>query len=165
MSTPDYVSATLLGVLAGMRSMTPPTLVSLFLNRNPQLRGGTLSRFLGSGNSLTAFGLLAVGELAGDKFPQAPNRTFPPALVGRVGTSVLASAALNQAQGNDWQLPAALSAATTVASTFATFQARMWANRYLPNVVSGVLEDAILLSVGVGLLRRWHRAAHEEHGA
>ena len=160
----DYVSTTLLGVLAGMRSMTPPTLVSLYLNRNQQLRNGTLTNFLGSGNSLTVFTLLAAGEITADKFPQTPNRTFAPALVGRLGTSALASAALTEAQGGNRTVAAALSAAVTGVATFATFQARMAANQYLPNAVTGVIEDTILLSIGASLLRRWHRSTQAEHG-
>lgn len=159
----DYVSTMLLGMLAGMRSMTPPTLVSLYLNRNQLGRNGTLTNFLGSGNSLTAFTLLALGEITADKFPQAPNRTFAPALVGRLGTSALASAALTEAHGGNRTLAAAISAATTSVATFATFRARMAANNYLPNPVTGVLEDMILLSIGASLLRRWHRAT-TEHG-
>lgn len=158
----DYLSTTLLGVLAGMRSMTPPALVSLYLNRNPQLRKGTLSNFLGSGNSLTAFTLLALGEITADKFPQAPNRTFAPALVGRLGTSALASAAIAEAHGENQTVAAALSAAVTGVATFATFQARIAANRYLPNPVTGVLEDTILFSIGASLLRRWHRSDHAQ---
>lgn len=160
----DYLSTALLGVLAGMRSMTPPTLVSLYLNRNQQVRNGTLTNLLGSGNCLTVFTLLAAGEITADKFPQAPNRTFAPALVGRLGTSALASAALTEAQGGNRTVAAALSAAITGVATFATFQARMAANKYLPNPVTGVLEDAILLSVGVRLMRRWHRATKAAHG-
>lgn len=160
----DYVSTTLLGVLAGMRSMTPPTLVSLYLNRNQLGRNGTLTNLLGSGNSLTVLTLLATGEIVADKFPQAPNRTFAPAVVGRLGTSALSSAAITEAQGGNRTLAAALSALITLIVTFATFRARMAANNYLPNPVTGVLEDTILFSIGVSLLRRWHRATTTAQG-
>jgi uncharacterized membrane protein len=163
-TTSDYLSTTLLGVLAGMRSMTPPTLVSLYLNRNQQLRNGALTNVLGSGNSLTAFTLLALGEITADKFPQAPNRTFAPAVFGRLGTSALSSAAVAEAHGENRTVAAALSAAVTGVATFATFQARMAANQYLPNPVTGVIEDGILLSIGASLLRRWHRSTKAEHG-
>jgi len=156
----NYLSACGLGVLAGMRSMTPPTLVSLYLNRNQHLRNGTLTNVLGSGNSLTAFSLLATGEILADKFPQAPNRTFGPAVVGRLGTSALSSAALAEAHGENRTVAAAISAAITGVVTFATFRARMAANQYLPNPVTGVLEDTLLLGLSAALLRRWHRSSN-----
>ena len=153
----NYLSACGIGVLAGMRSMTPPTLVSLYLNRNQHLRSGMLTNVLGSGNSLTAFSLLATGEIVADKFPQAPNRTFAPAVVGRVGTSALSSAAIAEAHGENKTVAAAISVAITAVVTFATFRARITANKYLPNPVTGVIEDSILLTISTALLRRWHR--------
>ncbi len=153
----DYLSTCGVGVLAGMRSMTPPTLFSLYLNRNQQLRNGKITNFLGSANSLTAFSLLATGEIVADKFPQAPTRTFAPALVGRLGTSALSSAAIAEAHGENRTVVAAISAAVTGVVTFATFQARITANKYLPNPVTGVIEDTLLLGLSTALLRRWHR--------
>lgn len=158
MST-DYLSTALLGVLAGMRSMTPPTLVSYYLNNHPPQHGGTLVSLLRSRRSLQIFALLAAGEITADKFPQAPNRTFAPALVGRVGTSVLATGALCQARGQAWQGAAALSALITVLVTFATFRARMAANRSLPNPITGIAEDGILLGICASLLSRWQGSA------
>jgi len=154
-TTPDYLSATLLGVLAGMRSMTPPTLVSYYLNNNQPQHSGTLVNLLRSRRSLQIFALLAAGEITADKFPQTPNRTFAPALVGRVGTSMLATGALCQARGQAWQGAAALSALLTVVATFATFRARIAANRALPNPVTGIMEDGVLLGISASLLRRW----------
>jgi uncharacterized membrane protein len=156
-TTPDYLSIMLLGVLAGMRSMTPPTLVSLYLNRNQHLRTGTLTNFLGSGNSLAAFSLLATGEIVADKFPQAPNRTLGPAVVGRMGTSALSGAAIAEAHSENRSVAAALSATVTAVVTFATFRARIASNNYLPNPVTGVIEDTLLLGLSTALLRRWHR--------
>jgi uncharacterized membrane protein len=139
--------------------MTPPALVSFYLTRTQQpLHGGMLVGRPGSRKSFQVFSLLAAGEIIADKFPQAPARTFAPALVGRLGTSALASAALCEAQGQNRLLGAALSMAVTGAATFATYRARLALNQRLPNVASGLLEDLLLVGGGLSLLRLWQRS-------
>lgn len=162
MTVSSYLGAAGIGLMAGMRSMTPPALVSFYLTRTEPRHHGRLTDLLGKPQRFRLFALLAAGEIIADKFPQAPARTFMPALIGRLGTSALASGALYQAMGADGRGPAALSAAVTGVATFATHRLRMALNRRLPNLVSGVLEDAVLLSIGVVLLRRWQGAAVEQ---
>jgi uncharacterized membrane protein len=154
-----YFSAGVLGVLAGMRSMTPPALVSFYLSRNRPSVDSKLIGLLASRRSTIGLALLAAGELSADKFPQTPARTFAPALLGRIGTGALAAAALCAAKGQNRWIGATIGAVATVSATFATYYARLAVNRRLPNVASGLLEDSLLLGAGWWLLRRWQRSA------
>jgi hypothetical protein len=47
-----------------------------------------------------------------------------------------------------------VAAATAAASAFASYGLRRAANRRLPNSLSGVLEDAVVLGAGAALVRR-----------
>jgi uncharacterized membrane protein len=146
-----------LGWLAGMRSMTPPTLVSFYLNRAQSPQDGTLVDLLSSQGSLTIFALLAAGEITADKFPQAPSRIFTPALVGRLGTAALSSAALCEAKGQERWIGAMMSSVVAGVSSFATYRARVALNQQLPNVAAGVVEDLVLLGISWALLRQWQQ--------
>ncbi|UUL81568.1 DUF4126 domain-containing protein [Sphingomonas qomolangmaensis] len=67
----------LIGIAAGLRSMTPPAAVALRRHR----------RFVGP-----ALALAALGELAVDKHPRAPDRTDAGAAAGRIVSGALAGA-------------------------------------------------------------------------
>src|ERR1044071_8820386 len=74
------------GALAGMRSMSPPALLSLFLSRQVLPPGHSVAQRLGMRSTTNVLLALALGELVGDKLPNTPNRTFLPALIGRAFT-------------------------------------------------------------------------------
>lgn len=155
--TTSYVYAASLGFLAGMRSMTPPALVSTYLSsRQNAPLDGLLGSIIGSRNVASVFQLLAVGEMMADKFPNVPNRTFFPALLGRSGTAALTGAALSEASGEEPINGAVASAVAAIAATYITFYLRLTVQKVLPTPIAGLLEDVLLLGAGLYLLRRWH---------
>lgn len=96
---------------------------------------------------------LAVGEVIGDKWKQAPDRIVPLGVAARVITAALAAAALSPRR----ERPAAMAvgAAAATAAAFVTFKARMAALRRYGQTSTGLVEDALtlgaaLLVVGVG---------------
>lgn len=85
------ILAFLIGVFAGLRSLTPPALVAWaaslgWLGLEPPLS------FIGSLPSVMILTLLAVGELVADKLPRTPKRTAAPGLIARMLTGGVAGA-------------------------------------------------------------------------
>jgi uncharacterized membrane protein len=77
--TAFFLRALGFGALAGSRSLSPPAMLSLYLARRSATPDDPAAQRLSSPTAVVALNALALGELAADKFPQAPNRTFPPA--------------------------------------------------------------------------------------
>lgn len=151
--TQTYVKAAQIGIVAGMRSMLAPALVSRHYNRQPTtfllespLKVVTYAR--------TADGctLLAAGELIADKLPGTADRTGFPQLLGRLGSGAVTGAAIAQAEGQTARIGAVLGGLGALLGTYAFFRLRHWltAEGGLPDAVVALAEDA--LAVGAGLL-------------
>jgi len=134
----------LIGVVSGMRAMTPLAAVSDAAHR------GTLPDDNGAppllGHPLVAAGtkLLAAGEMFADKLPSSPDRIIAPGIAGRVVTGAIAGAAL--APRSQRGLAAALGAAGAVGAAYLTFDARIRSMQRFGQVSTGVVEDAIMLA-------------------
>jgi uncharacterized membrane protein len=61
----------------------------------------------------------AAGELVGDKLPQAPPRTAPPALYARLGLAALTAVVLARRRGESIALAALVGTAASAGTTFA----------------------------------------------
>ena len=67
--------AFLIGGIAGLRSMTAPTVVAWAAKRHWLTLHNSPLAFMGSTAAVTVFTVLALGELVADKLPSSPNRT------------------------------------------------------------------------------------------
>jgi uncharacterized membrane protein len=94
-----YLLALLIGVVAGLRSMTAPALVSWAAHLGWLPLGGTWLAFLGYAWTPWLLTLFALGELIIDKLPSTPSRTAPPGFAGRIVTGALSGAAVATAGG------------------------------------------------------------------
>ena len=94
-----YVLAFLIGVIAGLRSMTAPAVVSWAARLGWLHLEGTPLVFLGSPVTSYIFTALALGELIADKLPTTPSRKSVAPFVGRIGTGALSGAAIGAASG------------------------------------------------------------------
>jgi uncharacterized membrane protein len=144
--------AFLIGVIAGLRSMTGPTVIAWAARLGWIHLDGTPLAFLG--HPITAYVLtaLAIGELIGDKLPKTPSRTTPGPFVARVVTGALSGAALTAGLGTSLGLGVILGAAGGVAGTLGGYRARTSLVRALgtPDYVVALAED--VLAVGGGFL-------------
>lgn len=137
------IRSVLIGLVAGMRAMTPLAAVS------EAARRGTLPSDNGAlpllGHPLAAAGTkaLAAGELWGDKLASAPDRIVPAGLAARLVTAGIAGAAL--APRRQALLGAALGAGAATAAAYLTFGLRMWAMRRWGQTATGLVEDAVAL--------------------
>lgn len=146
--------AACLGAVAGMRSMGAPALVSAHLSRDghtpsPALMQSPL-RWLASPSAALVFKFLGAGELVGDKLPQAPARTAPGPLFGRLLFGGLCGAALCLDSDESAFLGAILGAAGALASSFSCYFLRygLTYNLGLPDFPVALAEDALAYGGG-----------------
>ena len=104
-----------LGAVAGIRSMTPPALLSRAASRGevPGIEE-TPFAFLASKRAARLLTVLALGEISADKLPFAPDRTSIPGLAGRLATGALVGAALYAADGRGGTAGGALGALSSL---------------------------------------------------
>ena len=91
--------AFLIGIVAGLRALTAPTLVSWAARFGWLPLDGTWLAFLGYRWTPWIFSFAAVGELINDKLPTTPSRKTPPQFITRVLTGALSGAAITTAHG------------------------------------------------------------------
>jgi uncharacterized membrane protein len=91
---PPYLLAFLIGVVAGLRAMTPPAAVSWAARLGWLHLENTPLAFLGLAVTPYLLSLLAVGELINDKLPKTPSRKTPVPFAARVVVGALCGAAL-----------------------------------------------------------------------
>ena len=79
------LSAFLIGLFAGLRSLTPPAAVAWAVHLDWLKLARPLS-LIGSLPAVIILSVLAITELIFDKLPNTPNRTAPPGLIARIVT-------------------------------------------------------------------------------
>lgn len=139
-----------IGVVAGLRSMTAPAVVSWAARLGWVHLEGTPLAFLGYAATPWVVSALALAELVADQLPRTPSRKSPPGFIARVLSGALCGAALGAGAGQALGgIVAGIAGA--VAGTLGGYEARVRlaraAGRDLP---IALLEDA--LAVGGGLL-------------
>jgi uncharacterized membrane protein len=92
-----YVLAFLIGVVAGLRSLTAPAVLSWAARLGWLHLENTWLAFLGYAASPYILSVLAISELIADKLPKTPSRKAPPGFVARLVTGALCGAALGTA--------------------------------------------------------------------
>ena len=145
--------ALLIGVIAGLRSLTAPAVVAwgaflLWINMN-----GTWASWMGNLITAVILSLLAVGELVNDKLPKTPPRTAPPVFAVRILMGGFAGAVLGTVWGYKWGGIGA-GAVGAVLGTLGGYHAR----KSLVAVAGGrdppiaLLEDAVAVFGGFGIV-------------
>src|SRR5580692_3466420 len=89
-----YVFAFLIGVIAGLRSLTAPAAASWGARLGWLRPENTWLAFLGFAATPYIISVLAIGELVADKLPKTPSRKAPPGFIARIVTGALCGAAL-----------------------------------------------------------------------
>jgi uncharacterized membrane protein len=94
-----YLFALLIGVVAGLRAMTAPAIVSLAAYLGWLELRGTWLAFLGNVWVCGILILLALIELVTDQLPSTPSRTVPVQFSARIMTGALSGAAIGASGG------------------------------------------------------------------
>jgi uncharacterized membrane protein len=145
-----------IGIIAGLRALTAPAVVSWAAHLRWINLEGTHLSFMSSTVAVAVFTLLAVGEIVNDKLPKTGARTAPPQLITRIVTGGFAAATLSAGAGGSVWVGAVLGGIGAVVGTFAGYQVRTRAVKLLhsPDFVIALLEDAVAIGGGFFLASR-----------
>ena len=149
--------AFLIGVVAGLRSLTAPAVVAWAAHRNRlQLHNSPLS-FMGSTAAVVVFTLLALVELVADQLPSTPSRTEPPGLIARIVLGGLSGAAVVASESQSIALGAVLGMVGGIVGAFAGYKVRTRLVRALkvPDFAIACLEDVVALGGGILIVSRF----------
>ena len=149
--------AFLIGVIAGLRTMTAPAAVAWAANQHwLNLQNSPLA-LMGSTAAVAVFTVLALGELIVDKLPSTPNRTKLPGLIGRSVLGGLSGAAVAASGAQPIALGAVLGVAGAIAGAFAGYEVRKRLVRAfkVPDFVIALFEDAVAIGGGLLIVSRF----------
>ena len=151
-----YILAFLIGVVAGLRSMTAPAAVSWAARLGWLHLENTWLAFLGFAATPYILSVLAIGELIADKLPKTPSRKAPPGFIGRIVTGGLCGAAV---AGTSQSLIAGLLAGVlgAVAGTLGGYEFRVRLVRATggKDLPIALLEDAIAIGGAILIVCRF----------
>ncbi|OBK18870.1 DUF4126 domain-containing protein [Mycobacterium asiaticum] len=145
--------ALLLGVVAGLRSLTAPAVVAWAVFLSWLNLHGTWASWVGNLVTVVILTVLAIGELVNDKLPKTPPRTAPPVFAVRLIMGGFAGAALGTAWGYKWgSLGAGVVGA--VLGTLGGFQARraLVAKNGGKDLPIALLEDSVAVLGGFAIV-------------
>jgi uncharacterized membrane protein len=86
--------ALLIGVVAGLRALTPPAVVAWGAALGWLPLAGTWAHWVGHPITVTVLTILLVVELVTDQLPSTPSRTVPPQFLARIVTGAFAGAVI-----------------------------------------------------------------------
>ena len=146
-----------IGVIAGLRSMTAPAVVSWAAHwKWLDLQHSQLA-FLASTAAVYILTAGAIVEFIVDKLPKTPRRTEPLGLIARFLLGGLSGAALCAAANQSVVLGGVVGGVGGVAGGFAGYEVRTRLVKALkvPDTVVALLEDAVAIGGGFFLVSRF----------
>lgn len=145
--------ALLIGVVAGLRSLTAPAVVSWAAFLGWINLHGTWASWMGNFVTVVIVSVLAVAELVNDKRPKTPPRTVTPVFAVRIILGAFAGAVIGTAWGYRWGgLGAGVIGA--VLGTMGGYQARtrLVAARGDHDLPIALLEDSVAVLGGFAIV-------------
>ncbi len=143
--------AATIGIVAGLRSLTPPAVVSWAAHLGWLDLGGSPVSFMGSTAAVVLFTVFALAELVADKLPRTPSRTKAGSLLGRILMGGLSGACLSASAGASLFAGAGLGGIGAVVGTFTGYEVRRKLVRDLETKDLHVALAEDLVAVGLGL--------------
>jgi uncharacterized membrane protein len=156
MFMPVYALAFLIGVIAGLRSLTAPAVVSWAARVGWVHLENTWLAFLGFAITPYIVSVLALGELINDKLPKTPSRKAPAPFAARIVMGALSGAALGAPSE---ATPGGVAAGVlgAVAGTLGGYEARIRAGKAIGgrDLPVALTEDAIAIVGAVWIVSRF----------
>jgi uncharacterized membrane protein len=148
--------AFLIGLFAGLRSLTPPAAVAWAVHLGWLKLARPLS-LVGSLPAVIILSVLAVTELIFDKLPNTPSRTAPPGLIARIVTGGFTGACVALGGGRSAYVGAGLGLLGGIVGCFGGYHARAWLVRTLrqPDFNIALLEDLIAIGGSLFIVSRF----------
>jgi uncharacterized membrane protein len=146
-----------IGIVAGLRSMTAPAVVSWAARLHRLDLQGSQLAFLASAAAAYTFSALGIGELVADKLPFVPNRTSPLPITFRILSGAVCGAALGISANRLIVQGALLGGLGAVNGAFGGFHVRRLLVKYLriPDLGIALAEDALAIAAGVFIVSRF----------
>jgi uncharacterized membrane protein len=146
------LAALLIGIVAGLRAMTAPAVVSWAVQLGALPLQGTPLAFLGWRFTPWIISLLAVGELITDQLPTTPSRKVPVQFGTRIVVGGFCGAAVGLAGGQLWA-GAVAGAVGAVLGTLggAAARARL-AAAFGRDRPAALLEDIVAIGGGIAIM-------------
>ncbi len=146
----SYGPAVTIGIIAGVRSMAAPALVSRYLKDEDEVALGAVGRLLTASAVSRVLQASATAEFAADKSPRIPDRVAWPSLAWRAVTGGLAGSVVAGTSGRSRLLGGVLAAAAAVGAAYGTFYLRRTLNRrlHVPDRLLGAAEDSLVVGAG-----------------
>ena len=141
--------AFLVGLVAGLRSMLAPAVVSWAARLNLLNVGETYVALMSYRVTALVFPILAAGELIADKLPKTPSRKQPPSFVIRILSGSLVGATVGAA-GGKLLIGLCLGAIGAVVGTLGGAAARAkLASAFGRDWPAAILEDIAALAIAI----------------
>jgi uncharacterized membrane protein len=139
-----------IGIVAGLRAMTAPAVVSWAAHLGGLNLHASPLAFMGSLAAVAVFSLAALTEYVNDVMPKTPSRTKPGPLAARIVTGGLSGACLCAAAGQSLLVGALLGGIGGVIGAFAGYQVRTRLVRALgvKDLFIAIPEDLVAIGVG-----------------
>lgn len=145
-----------IGIVAGLRSMTAPAILSWGVYLGALGLQGTPVAFIGSTAAVAIFSLLAIGELVVDKLPKTPKRTTGPPLIARILMGALCGACFCASVSQSLFIGAALGVIGALIGTFAGYgiRRRLVSGLNIKDIFVALLEDLVAIGLACFLVFR-----------
>jgi uncharacterized membrane protein len=141
--------AFLVGLVAGLRSMLAPAIVSWSAHLNLLNIKQTYVELMSYRITVLVFTLLAILELIADKWPKTPSRTQPPSFIVRILSGGLVGATVG-ASGGRLVFGLVLGAAGAVVGTLGGAAARAkLASAFHADFPAAILEDLAAFAIAI----------------
>lgn len=140
-----YLFALLLGIVAGLRTMTAPAVVSWAAHLGLISVSGTWLGFMGHAITPWVFTALALGELVADQLPSTPSRKVPMQFGARLVSGALCGATIGIGSGQ-WLVGAIVGVIGAVIGTLGGAAARAkMAAAFGKDRPAALIEDAVAI--------------------
>lgn len=151
-----HVAVPVLGVSTGLRSFTPLAVTAWFARMGHVPVEGTWAAWVAHPAAVGLLTAAAIGEYVGDTLPNAPDRTEPVGLLGRLVCGGLVGAILATASKRPLAAGIAMGAVGALAGTFGGFALRrsLTKGSGLPDLPVALAGDAAAVALAVAALRR-----------
>jgi uncharacterized membrane protein len=146
-----------IGFVCGLRAFAPLALVSWLANWGWMPLAGSHLAFLGTTAGAVTVSVIALAELAGDKWPKTPKRTEAGPLAARMVAGAMCAVAVFNAAGESLLLGIVCGAIGSVGGAFAGYHIRraLVSRLRVPDFVVALVEDIVAIGGSLFLFARF----------